>query len=264
MTIRINNGSGGGGGGGVSDHDALNNLDFPSAGHTGDLDLGANKLSATIVTANTIFAGTLTASTVLATTTSATTILATTTSATTTLATTLSGTTLRATTVTCSAFYSTSTSVVYSAVSPIMTIAGQIGVDVTTTTGSAFRFFSNAEYVLPGYQSKSFTVVAPVVSTYSIWRVPYDITLKNVNCLVAAGASTSLTGAIYEGNGNGTSLVTSTVSAAILGAVNTASNIADGTFDAGDYLVWVTTATSGVGAINQLTATIDYTVDANT
>ena len=171
-----------------------------------------------------------------------------------------SGATLQATTVTCSSFYSTSTSVVYSAASPIMTVAGQVGVDVTTTSGSAFRFFSNAQYCLPAYQSKSFTIVNPAgAATYGIWRTPYAYTLQTVYALCAGG---TVTGALYEADGNGANCLTSTINAAITGTTTTASNIVNGGIDSGDFLCWITTSTGGTPT--RLDVTYNYTVEPNT
>jgi hypothetical protein len=145
--------------------------------------------------------------------------------------------------------------------SSTLTVAGQILVDSHTTTGSTFKFYSDAEYVLPAYYTKSFCITAPAAAaTYSVWRVPYNITIQKAYALVVAGASSSLTGALYEGDGNGATLTTATTSVVIPANANSALTIANSGIDAGDWLCWVTTATSGT--VNQLAVTFDYTVVA--
>ena len=174
---------------------------------------------------------------------------------------TLSGTTSRVSTA--NAVYSTITTSLIIPVSTnsALTVAGEVLVESRTTTGSAFKFFSDAQYVLPAYYTKSFCITTPAAAaTYSVWRVPYTITIQKAYALtVAAGASSSLTGALYEGDGNGATLVTATTLVAIPANTNSALNVVNGGIDAGDWLCWVTTATAGT--ITQLAVTFDYTVN---
>jgi len=173
-------------------------------------------------------------------------IWATTFSGTTVLATTLSGTICRVGTMN-----------VPSSATPILKNAGEVAVDSTTTTGSAFHFYSDAQYCLPVYYSKSFVIVNPAgVATYMLWKVPYAITLRNAYAYCAGG---TVQGALYECDENGATATTATVNANITGTTTTSCNIVNAGIHAGDFIDWITTTTGGTPT--QLSCTFYYTMD---
>lgn len=171
----------------------------------------------------------------------------------------MTSTTLEATTVTCSSFYATSTAMIRVAANPILTIPGQIAIDSTTTSGSAFRFYSDAEYCLPGYQSKSFCLIDPAgTGTYQLWRTPYTYTIKTVYALVTGG---SVTGALYKADGNGINCVAVTNAGAITAGSTTACVVASGVVSSGCFLNWISTATGATPS--RLSVTFNYAVSSN-
>jgi len=171
-------------------------------------------------------------------------------------ATTLSGTTLYATTssaVTARA----STQYVFGADNPTQTAVGGIAVKSTTTSGGGFRIYTDAEYTIPVYQSKSFCITAPSgAATYMLFKAPYNLTLRNVYCFASGG---TVTGALYECDGNGATAVSATAYGAITGTTTTASNIVNGTIDAGDFIDWITTSTGGT--TTQFACSVFYSMD---
>lgn len=241
--------------GGTTDHSALSNLDYASAGHTGfeaTVTSGILGVTAPLNTDNsrTVIGGGVNISINTAN-------IPVYIGATSDLN--LGSYALRATTVTCSSFYSTSTSVIYSSANPILTVPGQVGVDVTTTSGGAFRIYTDAQYNLPVYQSKSFIIVSPAgAGTYMLWRTPYDYTLRTVYALCRGG---TVTGALYKADGNGINCTTATVNAAITGTTTTASNIVASGITSGNFINWITTSTGGTPT--QLDVTFNYTVVMN-
>ena len=144
---------------------------------------------------------------------------------------------------------------------PTLTSGGQIAVDSTTTSGSALRFYSNAEYCLPAYWCENYLLYAPAATgTFHIWRVPYNVTFRDVNFLCRGG--TSVTGGLYEADGAGINLVAMTSAIVITAASgNTTSAIVNAGADAGDYIAWVHTARGG--AVTSLAINISYTIDSN-
>jgi hypothetical protein len=146
---------------------------------------------------------------------------------------------------------------VSSSATPILKNAGEVMVDSSTTTGSALQFYSDLQYALPAYHSKSFLITTPAgAATYMLWKVPYALTLRNAFAYCAGG---TVTGALYEADGNGATVSTATVSKAVSGTTTTALVIANAGIDAGDFIDWITTTTGGTPT--QLSCTFYYTMD---
>lgn len=220
--------------------------------------LSGTNVYATTFSGTTVKANTLSSTTLYATTISGTNVYATTTSVTTSKATTFSGTTLYATT-SSAVIARASTQYVIASANPTQTAAGGIGVKSTTTSGGGFRVYTDAEYTIPVYQSKSFCITAPAgAATYLLWRAPYNLLIKNVYCYASGG---TVTGAVYEADGNGATVVTATVNAAITGTTTTASNVVNATIDAGDFIDWITTSTGGT--TTQFSCSIYYSMDTS-
>jgi len=138
---------------------------------------------------------------------------------------------------------------------------GILGVSAPLNTDTTRYVFGGALNLslssITTLNTKSFHVYYPAnAATYNVWKVPADVTLKAVHCMVKGG--TSVTGALYEADANGINCTTATVAAAIVAGNDTASNLVNATIDSADYINWITTATSG--AVTGFTCTIDYVV----
>jgi hypothetical protein len=122
---------------------------------------------------------------------------------------------------------------------------GAATVSMQTATPSTNGYIISGDYNKFDRRTKSFVVYAPPGSaTYTIWKTPTACTISSANALVV-GAGSSVTGQLQEADGNGASGVTITTSCEIVAAANTGLVISNSGIDANDYILWVTTATSG-------------------
>ena len=143
---------------------------------------------------------------------------------------------------------------------PTTDVAGEIAVDTTTGDGSGLRVYSNVGVTLPLRQSKSFVITNPTSSSdYSIWKTPYNITIREIHVLVTAG--TNVVGNLDEADANGAnaSAIDSDLTALAGVNKNDDGTLSNPTVDADDYLNWHTTSVSG--SVTSVTVTFEYTVD---
>ena len=116
---------------------------------------------------------------------------------------------------------------------------------------------------LPAYQSKSFVLVSPnSVMSMSIWRVPYAITMRRIDVLCQGG--TNIVGGLDECDGNGLNpvAVDSDITGTLMTNVKDDGALTNPGLDAGDYLKWHTTSTSGNVSVS--TVTFQFTIDTGT
>jgi hypothetical protein len=122
---------------------------------------------------------------------------------------------------------------------------GAATVSMQTATTSTNGYITSTDYNTFERITKSFVVYNPLGSaTYPIWKTPTACTISSGNALVT-GAGSSVTGQLQEADGNGASGIEISASGAINAATNTGLNLTNTGVDAGDYILWVTTATSG-------------------
>lgn len=144
---------------------------------------------------------------------------------------------------------------------PTVDAAGEVAVDTSATSGSALKFYGDAQYVLPGWQRISFSI-ADVASTsdYEISSFSSNITIKRIRVLVVGG--TNVVGGLQECDSNGAncSAVDSDITATAGTTATDDGSISNPTIDADDQLQWLTTSVTGT--ITRMLVTIYYTYDA--
>lgn len=144
---------------------------------------------------------------------------------------------------------------------PTVSLAGEVGVDTSATSGSALRFYGDNEYVLPGWQRISFVIDAPDAnSDYSLGSFPANITIKQIRVLTTSG--TNVIGGLDEADANGGSAVAidSDITASAGTTATDDGTLDNPTVDANDQLNWHTTSISGTPTV--LTVTVYFTYDA--
>ena len=144
---------------------------------------------------------------------------------------------------------------------PTVSAAGQVSVDTSATSGAMMRFYGDAAYALPAYKSKSFVIGSPAdTHDFPLWRVPYAITIRAIHVLCIGG--TLVTGGLDEADGNGANAAA--IDADITSNAGTSASddgsLTNPTVDAGDYLNWHTTTSTGSPA--SATVTFEYTVNS--
>lgn len=142
---------------------------------------------------------------------------------------------------------------------PTVDAAGETAIDTTTGVGSGIRYYTDAEYFEPAWKSKSFVIISPSDGDdFSVWRVPYAVTIKAIHVLTSGG--TSVVGGLDEGDANGANAVA--VDADITGSAGTNANddgsLTNAAIDSGDYINWHTTTING--SPDRTTITFDYIV----
>jgi hypothetical protein len=146
-------------------------------------------------------------------------------------------------------------------VNPTVDTAGEISVDTSATSTAALRFYADASYQIPGYYTKTLFITSPTADgDGAIWRVPYNITIKNIHYLCTGG--TNWIGQLDEMDANGANaaVVDGDVTATAGTNANDDGTLSNPTIDAGDYLGVHTTSISGTPT--RLLITIEYVVDA--
>ena len=143
---------------------------------------------------------------------------------------------------------------------PTSSANGQVSIDTSSGAGGGLRIYSGAGYTLPAYQTKSFVITNPsATSDYSIWKAPYNITIRAIHVLCTAG--TNIIGGLDEADANGANV--SAIDSDITGTAGTNANddgtLTNPTVDSADYLNWHTTSISGVPT--SVTVTFEYTAD---
>ena len=267
MTIQINNPSPVSAGGGTTDHSALSNLDYASAAHTGfqaTVTSGVLGVTAPLNTDNsrTVISGAVNIS---MTTSSATsdgylnftdwgvfngkfnTVTTGTINATTPVTVTASRSILGGAATIAVTTGILTVSAPLNTASVLSIIGGANTISMTTASNSTDGYVDSTRYQNFNRKTKSFVVYSPPGSaTYPVWKTPTAITITSGNALVIGG--TSVTGQLQEADGNGGTGVEISASGAITAGTNTGLNITNASVDAGDYILWVTTATSGTPA----------------
>lgn len=145
------------------------------------------------------------------------------------------------------------------AASPTTNAAGETAIDTTTGAGSGILYYTDAEYFEPAWKSKSFVIVSPSAdSDYSIWRIPYAISIKAIHVLTTGG--TNVIGGLDEADANGANAVA--IDADITATAGTNANddgsLTNAAVDATDYINWHTTSVSGIPT--NAIVTFDYIV----
>ena len=143
---------------------------------------------------------------------------------------------------------------------PSVSSAGQISVDTSATSGGMLRIYTDAERAIPTYFSKGFIILSPTAaSDYSVWRVPYAITIRAIHVLTVGG--TNVIGGLDEADANGLNpvAVDSDITATAGTNANDDGSLSNPTIASGVYLNWHTTSVSG--SPTSVTVTFDYTVD---
>lgn len=154
------------------------------------------------------------------------------------------------------------TAIIPNGANPTVSATGQIAIDTSAASGDAIRYYGDAQYVLPAYQSKSIVVIAPDVSSdMSVWLVPYDITIRKIRLFCKDG--TSIIGGLLECDNTGSNCVS--VDTALLSANANTIAADDGSLSnpgisAGNILSWDTGTTTG--SVNYELVTYEYTIDA--
>ncbi|MBF0522596.1 MAG: hypothetical protein HQL24_06015, partial [Candidatus Omnitrophica bacterium] len=143
---------------------------------------------------------------------------------------------------------------------PTLSAAGQISVDTSATTGSMLRFYGDAQYSLPAYKSKSFTITSvTATSDYALWRAPYAITVRAWYGVEKSG--TNVIGYLDLCDSNASSCTALGGAGDVTIATTTSSTTGlSVSVAAGNYIGWHTTSVSGTN--DYLSVTFDYTVDA--
>ena len=145
---------------------------------------------------------------------------------------------------------------------PTVSVAGQVSVDTSATSGSMIRFYGDASYQLPGYYSMAIQINGATASSDApVWRCPWNVTIRAVHVLATGG--TNVVGMLDECDANGANC--STVdSADITGTAGTNANddgaLSNSSIDATDYIGWHTTSVSGTNT--RVAITFEYTIDA--
>ena len=144
---------------------------------------------------------------------------------------------------------------------PTVDSAGKIAVDTSATSGSAIRFYGDATYTLPAWQSKSFVIASPVATDdYSLGSFFANMTIKQIRVLCVGG--TNVIGGLDEADANGASPVA--VDSDITASAGTTATddgvLTNPTIAANNMLQWHTTSVSGTPTA--LTITVYYIYDA--
>ena len=144
---------------------------------------------------------------------------------------------------------------------PTVSVGGQVSVDTSATSGSALRFYGDAQYTLPAWQKISFVLLVPVATDdYSICSFPANITIKQIRVLCLSG--TNIIGGLDEADANGATPVA--IDADITASAGTTATddgtLTNATVDANDMLNWHTTSISGTPTA--VTVTVYFVWDA--
>jgi hypothetical protein len=144
---------------------------------------------------------------------------------------------------------------------PTVSKAGQISVDTSSGNQTAMRFYGDAQYVLPGWQTTSVVLDSPTaLSDYPIASFSSNINIVMVRVLCSGG--TNLVGGLDEADANGANAVA--VDSDITATAGTVATddgaITNASIDANDQLLWHTTSVSGTPT--SVTITICYTYAA--
>ena len=150
---------------------------------------------------------------------------------------------------------------IQSGTNPTVDAAGEVGIDTSATSGSAFTFYGDAQYTLPGWQSLSFTIDTPVsASDYPIRQFIRPVTIRAIKVTSIAG--TNVVGGLDEADANGANGVA--IDADITCSSGTVAaddgSLSNAAVDANDWLLWHTTSVSG--SVTSVTVTVWWTWDA--
>lgn len=145
---------------------------------------------------------------------------------------------------------------------PTVDTAGEVSVDTSATSGSGLRFYGDAEYTLPAYQFKSFTITnATATADRALIQVPFAVTIRNVSVVALTG--TNIVGQLTECDSDGRAASCVVVDSSDITATSTTSfddgTLSNPSIDAKDFIGWNTTSVSET--VNA-TITFAYTVDA--
>ena len=146
-------------------------------------------------------------------------------------------------------------------VNPTVSVAGQISVDSSATSGSAFRFYGDAQYTLPAWQRLSFCITNPTASAdRAIGSFPANITIRQIRVLAEDG--TNIIGGLDEADANGlnTVAVDSDITATAGTTTTDDGTLTNPTIDANDQLFWHTTSVSGTPT--KVVVTVYFSYDA--
>lgn len=153
----------------------------------------------------------------------------------------------------------------------LITNGGNVGIGTATpaqllsvagiieSTIGGFKFPDGSIQTTAKY-SKSFVIDAPqATSDYSIWRVPYAITITAIHVLCVDG--TNVIGGLDEADANGLNAVAvdSDITATAGTSTNDDGTLTNPSIDANDYINWHTTSISGTPTA--VTITFEYTVN---
>jgi len=144
---------------------------------------------------------------------------------------------------------------------PTVSAAGAISVDTSATTGSALRFYGDAQYTIPGYYRTTLILDSPTSSSdYEVGSFPANITIRKIK--VYASGGTNIVGGLQECDANGASCaaVDSDITATAGTTANDDGTLSNATIDADDQLQWLTTSVSG--SVTRAVITVYYTYDA--
>lgn len=145
---------------------------------------------------------------------------------------------------------------------PSLSTAGQIAVDTSSTSGSMIRFYGDASYAIPAYESRGIVLDTPTTNAdYPLPTFPFDITIQEIRLLTRGPAASSLTGILY--NCNTVGLLCSAIGTGLTSTVDTVvsdtASLTNKTLTANNMLFWDTTSVTG--AVTSDTVTIIYTVN---
>ena len=174
---------------------------------------------------------------------------------------TVSANTVSGNTVDSSIFTAGTTCQIPNRAEPTLVVAGQVGVDTSTTSGSTIRFYGNSQFVLPGWQRISFVIDTPVAaSDYPLGTFPVAMTIKRIIVLCVGG--TNIAGGLDETDINGLNAVAvdSDITASAAVTAYDDGTLTNPTIARDNVLFWHTTSISGTPT--SVTVSVFYTYDA--
>ena len=137
---------------------------------------------------------------------------------------------------------------------PSLSSVGQIAITTALTSDSEIQYFGDLSRAIGTYQSKSIVIVSPDdLADYAFWKVPYDLTIREIYLLCQNG--TSVAGQLLECNSNG--LACTAVDGAITANNGTTAkddgSLTNPDIAKGNWVSWDTTASSGIVSAEAIT-----------
>lgn len=144
---------------------------------------------------------------------------------------------------------------------PTIDAAGKFSIDTSATSGSAFTFYGDTQYTMPGWQTISFPIDTPTASSdYPLRRFTRPVTIRAINGAALGG--TNVVFGLDEADANALNGVA--IDTDITCTTNTAcaddGTLTNPSLDANDWLLFHTTSVSG--SVTSITVTVWWTFDA--